>query len=141
MYVLDMLVMDLSPNYFTQNHYFCFYFLTLAFYFVHSLGNTALKLLSTVNEVLPACFIQASLTGLVKRTGHQRQVGESLRVLQSVGRPSPGHCHPARAQQEVGAAKGALSKALLLIQQSRCLFSFKGATGYNRTSHFMPHVT
>ena len=39
MYVLDMLVMDLFPIYFTQNHYFCFYFLTLAFYFVPSLDN------------------------------------------------------------------------------------------------------
>ena len=123
MYVLDMLVMDLFPNYFTQNHYFGFYFLTLAFYFVPSLGNTALKLLSTVNELLPTHFIQASLTGLVKRMGYQRQVGERQRVLQSAGRPSPGHRHPARAQREVGAAKGVLSKALLvlLIQQSRRL--------------------
>ena len=39
MYFLDMLVMDLFPIYFTQNHYFCFYFLTLAFYFVPSLDN------------------------------------------------------------------------------------------------------
>ena len=39
MHFLDMLVMDLFPIYFTQNHYFCFYFLTLAFYFVPSLGK------------------------------------------------------------------------------------------------------
>ena len=42
MYFLDMLVMDLFPIYFTQNHYFCFYFLTLAFYFVPSLGKEAM---------------------------------------------------------------------------------------------------
>ena len=42
MYFLDMLVMDLFPIYFTQNHYFCFYFLTLPFYFVPSLGKEAL---------------------------------------------------------------------------------------------------
>ena len=34
MYFLDMLVI-----YFTQCHYFRFYFLTFAFYFVPSLGN------------------------------------------------------------------------------------------------------
>ena len=34
-----MLVMDLFPIYLTQNHYFCFYFFTLAFYFVPSLDN------------------------------------------------------------------------------------------------------
>ena len=39
MYFLDMLIMDLFPIYFTQNRYICFYFLTLAFYFVPSLGN------------------------------------------------------------------------------------------------------
>ena len=31
--------MDLFPIYLTQNHYFCFYFFTLAFYFVPSLDN------------------------------------------------------------------------------------------------------
>ena len=36
MYFLDMLVMDLFPIYLIQNHYFCFYFFTLAFYFVPS---------------------------------------------------------------------------------------------------------
>ena len=41
MYFLDMLVMDLFPIFFTQNHYFCFYFLTLAFYFVPGLGKHA----------------------------------------------------------------------------------------------------
>ena len=41
MYFLDMLVMGLFPIYFTQNHYFCFYFFTLAFYFVPSLGNSS----------------------------------------------------------------------------------------------------
>ena len=39
MYFLDMLVMDHFQIYFTQNHYFCFYFLTLAFYFVPSLDS------------------------------------------------------------------------------------------------------
>ena len=34
-----MLVMDLFPIYLTENHYFCFYFFTLAFYFVPSLEN------------------------------------------------------------------------------------------------------
>ena len=29
--------MDLFPIYLTENHYFCFYFFTLAFYFVPSL--------------------------------------------------------------------------------------------------------
>ena len=33
--------MDLFPIYLTQNHYFCFYFFTLAFYFVPSLDNTS----------------------------------------------------------------------------------------------------
>ena len=42
MYFLDMLVMDIFPIYFTQNHYFCFYFFTLAFYFVPSLDNQEL---------------------------------------------------------------------------------------------------
>ena len=31
------------PKIFTQNHYFCFYFLTLAFYFVPSLGKNKNK--------------------------------------------------------------------------------------------------
>ena len=39
MYFLDMLVMDLFAISFTQNHYFYFYFLNLAFYFVPSLGK------------------------------------------------------------------------------------------------------
>ena len=39
MYFLDMLVTDLCPIYFTQNPYFCVYFLTLAFYFVPSLDK------------------------------------------------------------------------------------------------------
>ena len=42
MYLLNMLVMDLfSPRYFAQNRYFCFYSLTVAFYFVPSLGEGA----------------------------------------------------------------------------------------------------
>ena len=39
LYFLDMLVMDLFPIYLIQNHYFCFYFFTFAFYFVPSLGK------------------------------------------------------------------------------------------------------
>ena len=37
-YFLDMLVMDPFQVYFTQNRYFCFYFLTLTFVFVPSLA-------------------------------------------------------------------------------------------------------
>ena len=40
-YLLDMLGTDLFPIYLTQNHYFYFYFFTLAFYFVPSLDNSA----------------------------------------------------------------------------------------------------
>ena len=32
--------MDLFPIYFTQNRYFCFYFFSLTFYFVPSLGKS-----------------------------------------------------------------------------------------------------
>ena len=38
-----MLVMDLFPIYFTQNHHFCFYFFTLAFYFVPRLRRQVLE--------------------------------------------------------------------------------------------------
>ena len=58
-YILDMLVMDLFPIYFTQNHYFCFYFFTLAFYFVPILdywdkrGVYTCKLSADAGSVLP----------------------------------------------------------------------------------------
>ena len=53
MYFLDMLIMDLFPIYFTQNRYFCFYFLTLAFYFVPSLGKFELG--SSTPQPIPSC--------------------------------------------------------------------------------------
>ena len=58
-YILDMLVMDLFPIFFTQNHYFCFYFFTLAFYFVPILdywdkrGVYTCKLSADAGSVLP----------------------------------------------------------------------------------------
>ena len=53
MYFLDMLIMDLFPIYFTQNRYFCFDFLTLAFYFVPSLGKCEIG--SSTPQPTPSC--------------------------------------------------------------------------------------
>ena len=58
--------MDLFPIYFTQNHYFCFYFLILAFYFVPSLDNALLSELEFKHQVTTA-----SGEGGRRRRGHE----------------------------------------------------------------------